>query len=136
MSARFLRCLRVDERIDHLLGITIDGRQVHAEIYAWRTRCALDVHQAIHSDIVAGERTTDVQVTQRHAIHDIFGLQVEWGAVRVATKRDGTAWHKLEVLLDDVLDGQLIYAVIYDVVAEHIERALVEVVGSDHTISI
>ena len=113
--------LRVDDGVDHLLGICIHRRQVHREIYLRTLRRACDVHQAIYSNVVGRERTSDTQVAQRNAIYGIFCLQVEWCIVWVSAKGDGSAWHKLEVLLDDILDGEFIYAVVNHIVAEHIE---------------
>ena len=97
--------LRIDERIDHLFRITVYRRQVHREIYArciWR---ALDIHETIYSDIVAGEGATDVQVAQRHSVHHVFSLKVECSLIWITTEVDGSSRQELEILLDDVLDS-------------------------------
>ncbi len=51
-------------------------------------------------------------------------------------RRRWFARHKLEVLLEYILDGELIYAVVYHIVAEHIERTLVKPVGSDYSVAV
>lgn len=99
-------------------------------------RRAGDVHQAVYADVVARERTADAQVAQRHSVYGIFSPQVERGVVWVATEGDGAARHKLELLLDEILDGELVGAVVYHIVAKHVERALVEVVGANYAISV
>ena len=99
-------------------------------------RRAGDVHQAVYADVVARERTAYAQVAQRHSVYGIFSPQVEWGVVWVATEGDGAARHKLELLLDEILDGELVGAVVYHIVAKHVERALVEVVGANYAISV
>ena len=99
-------------------------------------RRAGDVHQAVYADVVARERTAYAQVAQRHSVYGIFSPQIEWGVVWVATEGDGAARHKLELLLDEILDGELVGAVVYHIVAKHVERALVEVVGANYAISV
>ena len=128
--------LRIDDRVDHLLRIAVNRRQVHREIYLRRLRRAGDVHQAVYADVVARERTAYAQVAQRHSVYGIFSPQIEWGVVWVATEGDGAARHKLELFLDEILNGELVGAMINHIVAEHIERALVEVVGADYAISV
>ena len=44
--------LRIDDGVNHLLGICIHCRQVHREIYLRTLRRARDVHQTVYSDIV------------------------------------------------------------------------------------
>ena len=99
-------------------------------------RRAGDVHQTVYADVVARERTAYAQVAQRHSVYGIFSPQIEWGVVWVATEGDGAARHKLELLLDEILDGELVGAVVYHIVAKHVERALVEVVGANYAISV
>ena len=43
----------------------------------------------------------------------------------VASEDDGTAFQEGEVLLDDILDGDAIGAILYGIGAEHLERSLV-----------
>ena len=99
-------------------------------------RRAGDVHQAVYADVVARERTAYAQVAQRHSVYGIFSPQIEWGIVWIATEGDGAARHKLELLLDEILNGELVGAVVYHIVAKHVERALVEVVGANYAISV
>ena len=113
--------LRVDERIDHLFRIAVYRRQIHREINArciWR---ALDIHETIYADIVAGERATDVQVAQWHSVHHVFSLKVESRFIWISTEVDGSSRQELEVLLDNVLDSQLINTMIHHIVAKHIK---------------
>ena len=128
--------LRVDERINHLFGVAVHRRQVHREVYLWGLRGSRDVHQAVYSDVVAGERATYLQVAQRHSVHRIFRLQVEWGVVWVASEGNGSALQEVEVFLDEVLDGELVHTMVYHIVAKHVERALVEVVGLYHSVAV
>ena len=91
----------------------------------WRLRRTLDIHQTVHTDGIAGKGSAEVQVGQRHTIHRILRLQVEVGMQRVASEDDGTAFQEGEVLLDDILDGDAIGAILYGIGAEHLERPLV-----------
>ena len=99
-------------------------------------RRAGDVHQTVYADVVARERTADAKVAQRHSVDGIFCPQVEWGVVWVASEGDGAARHELELFLDEILNGELVGAMINHIVAKHIERALVEVVGANHAIAV
>jgi hypothetical protein len=66
--------LRIDDRVDHLLRIAVNRRQVHREIYLRRLRRAGDVHQAVYADVVARERTAYAQVAQRHPLFGFLFL--------------------------------------------------------------
>ena len=63
------------------------------------------------------------------------GLQVEVGIIGVASEDDGTAVLESEVLLDDVLDGDIIGPVGYPICAEHVEATLVKPCGLQHAIA-
>ena len=128
--------LRVDDGVDHLLGVAVHRGQVHGEVDLWCARRSGDVHQAVHADVVAGEGVPDVQVAQGNTVHGVLGLQVERRIVGVASEGDGSPRHEVEVFLDDVLDGELVLPMVHHVVAEYVEPALVVVVGSYHPVAV
>ena len=114
-----------NHRANHLLFLTIYRRHVQVEVKTGCASLTADIHQTIDTDGVLRERVTDVQVGERHAIHGIDGLQVQAGIKGIAAKGDGAALIEGEVLLDDVLDGESISAMIYGIDAKHVERSLV-----------
>ena len=44
--------------------------------------------------------------------------------------------HEFKLLLDKILDCEFIHAMIYHIVAKHVECSFVIVVGSNHTVSV
>ena len=63
-------------------------------------------------------------------------LEVECSIVWVTTERNSTALLELEVFFDNVLDGELVDAVVDVVVAKHIEAALIIIGGTYGTIAV
>ena len=117
--------LSVDNRAHHLLLVGIYRWHLQVEVNLWCCGLSADVHQAVHADGIAAERVADVQVGKTHAANRINGLQVECCLIGIATKHDGTTAVKRKVLLDDILDGDAVRAVINGVGSKHIKRALV-----------
>ena len=128
--------LRVDDGVNHLFGVTVYRWQVHGEVYLRSAWCAGDVHEAVYTDVVAGEGASDAQIAQRHSVYGVFSLQIERSVIGVASEGDSASGLEVEVFLDDVLDGEFILSVIHHVVAKHVESALVVVVGSDHSVAV
>ena len=117
--------LAVDDASHHLVGIAAHGGQFQVEVHLRLIGASRDVHQAVHANVVVREAAPQLQVAQRHSVHGVVGLQVEQGVVGVAAEDDGSALLELEVFLDDVLYGEFIDAMVYEIGAEHVERALI-----------
>ena len=117
--------LSVDNRAYHLLLVSIYRWHLQVEVNLWCCGLSTYVHQAVYTDGVAAERVADIQVAQTHTANRINGLQVECSLIGIATKHDGTTAVKRKVLLDDILDGDAVRAVINGVGSKHIKRALV-----------
>ena len=80
--------LTVDDAVNHLLGIGAYGGQVHTEVDLGRGGRSSDIHQTVHTDVIAREAAAQLQVGEAYGIQLVLGFQVEIGLVRVATKSD------------------------------------------------
>lgn len=96
---------------------------------------AVDVHQTVDADVVSLERLSQLEVGERHTVERIAGLEIERRCKGVATEGDGRTRLELEATLDDILNGDVVATFIHIIVAIHLERTLVEPVGSDHAIA-
>ena len=103
--------LTVDDAVNHLLGIGAYGGQVHTEVDLGRGGRSSDIHQTVHTDVIAREAAAQLQVGEAYGIQLVLGFQVEIGLVRVATKSDEASLKEVEIALDDVLDGQFVNAI-------------------------
>ena len=113
--------LTVNQTSHHLLGIVVDGRQFHVKFHGWSFWGSGDIHQTVHADIVRGEILAQIEIGECDTVHGIEGLEVEACMVGISTKGDGAALLELEVFLDDILNGQLVDAMVDNVVAKQVE---------------
>ena len=79
---------------------------------------------------------SDVEVGKTHTVEYVQCLEVERGVVGVASEGYCSALLKEEVLLYDVLYGELVDTVVDNLVAVYVECSLVKICGSKHTVSI
>ena len=76
------------------------------------------------------------QVVQRYGGYGVDGLQVEVGLDGRTTEYDGAAGVENKVLANDVLQRELINAMVYGVRAIHGEVSFIIIVGADVSVSV
>ena len=99
--------LGVEQRVYHLLHVVRHIWHVKVEVHFGSFRLAGDVHQAVHAHVVVGERLSDVQVGKAYTVEHVESLQVECSSIRIASERYCSAFLEEEVLLYDILYGEL-----------------------------
>ena len=124
--------LTVDDAVNHLLGIGAYGGQVHTEVDLGRGGRSSDIHQTVHTDVIAREAAAQLQVGEAYGIQLVLGFQVEIGLIRVATKSDEASLKEVEIALDDVLVGQFVNAMVDEIVAINIQSTFIILEGTDH----
>ena len=120
--------LTVDDAAYHLFLVAVDIQNVEVEVQDRSPWLSCDIHQAVYPD-GARERTSDVQVAERYAAHDVLRLHVNLGIVGIAAEDNGASLLEDEVLLDDILNGDVVSSVADFVGSEHVEAAFVVVGG-------
>ena len=117
--------MSVYDRAHHLLLVGINGRHLEVEVNLRLCGLSADIHQTVYADGVVGKRVSYVQIAQTYTVNRINSLQIECSLIRIATEDYGSAAIKCEVLLNNVLYGYAVSAVVYGIGAEHVKRALV-----------
>ena len=65
----------------------------------------------------------------------MYCLKVEAGIVGIASEYNGAAFLKGEILLDNILYGDIVCTVVHPIRSEHIETAFIEPRSPQHTIA-
>ena len=132
----FFFFFRADEAAHHLFLVFIDVGQVEVETDLRRLCLSAEVHQAVHAYVVLAEGGACAQVVQRYGGYGVDGLQVEVGLDGRTAEYDGTAGIENKVLANDVLQRELIDAMVYGVRAIHGEVSFIIIVGADVSVSV
>ena len=128
--------LTIDDGAYHLLLVGIDGGHLEVEVHLWLLGTSGDVHQTVDADGVRGKGVADAEVGEADAADDVLRLQIEGCLIRIAAEDDGAAGVEGKVLLDDVLDGDAVSAVVDGIGAEHVEGSFIIKGGADGAVAV
>ena len=95
-----------------------------------------NIHQAGDADGVVGERSAYVQVREADAIDGVLCLEVELCIEGSTSEDDGAAFAEGEVLLDELLYGNVVGALAHGVGTEHLHSSFIIIVGTHRSASV